>query len=126
MRSVPAILAPVATILTAIANVFAPVTSIFTSIHTVFEPIPQPALVLRVADVFPGIASILTRVANVLPPVAAVFPSIPDVFQPIPPIVQSWPLRGERASNRQERENQGRDDDGAQSTHTRLHIRRCL
>ena len=116
----------VAAIFPPIANVFAPVAAIFAAIADVLEPIPAPAIVLRVADVLASIERIFLPVANVLAPVAAVFPAIPDVFQPVPAVERPWPLRGKGSGYWQQREDQGSDDDRAQSPHIRLRLRRCL
>ena len=110
---------PVPAIFPPIANVFALVAAIFSAITDVLEPIPTPAIVLRVADV-------LLRVANVLSPVAAVFPAVPNVFQSVPAVVRPWPLRSKGSGGWQQREDQGSDDDLAQSPHIRLRFRRYL
>ena len=110
MSAVAAIFAP-------IENVFAQVAAIFSAIADVLEPIPAPAIVLRIPDVLASIEHIFLPVANVLAPVAAVFPAIPDVFQSITAIVRPWPLRGKGSGYWQQREDQGSDDDLAQSPH---------
>jgi hypothetical protein len=123
---IPPVFAAVAPILAPIANVFAQVAAIFTAIADVLEPIPASAVVLRVANVLASIADVFLPVANVLAPVKAIFPAVPDVFQPIPAVVRPWPLRGKGSRGWQQREDQGSDDDLAQSPHIRLRLRRCL
>jgi hypothetical protein len=127
--AVPAVFAPIATVLASIPDILAPVTTVFTAVESILEPIPQSAIMLRIADVFPAVADVFPPVPNVLVPIAAIFPSIADVFQSIPKVVAivwSRALCSGRSGHRQEREDQDRDHNRAQSRHFGLHLRRYL